>query len=84
MEIPILLVLIIIVSVIVIPQLSPFGQKILLSIAVVPVLFALFYMIVIPGWMPSDKARLKWPWNWLVFLTIAILIVMGVVLFDLS
>jgi len=83
LEIPILLLLIIVVVVILISHLSPFGQKILISIAAVPILFALFYMIVIPGWMPSDSTRLRPPWNWLVFLLVATLIVTVVVMFDL-
>lgn len=63
------------------PILPPLGQKILMSIAAVLILFCLFYMIVIPGWMPSDNNRLKPPWSVLVFLLVAAAIIFFVVLF---
>jgi hypothetical protein len=50
-------------------------------LAAVPILFALFYMIVIPGWTPGYEGRLKWPWNWVVFILVAIPVVVVVVAF---
>jgi len=84
MEIPILFVIIVIVLSVLLPELSRTGQKIAVGIAAIPILFALFYMIVIPGWTPGNEGRLKWPWNWLVFLLIATPIAAVVVLFILS
>jgi hypothetical protein len=75
LEIPILFFILVIGLAIFLPHLPPLGQKILICIAAVPILFTLFYMIVIPGWMPSDNARLRPPWNWVVFLLVAIVIV---------
>lgn len=75
LEIPILFVVVVIVMSIIIPKLPPLGQKIAFAIAAIPILFFLFYMIVIPGWTPGYEGRLKWPWNWLVFLLVAIPIV---------
>jgi hypothetical protein len=75
---------VLIVMSILIPKLPPWGQRILLCIAAVPILFGLYYMIVIPGWMPGDKGRLKPPWNLLVFLLLAAVIVAGVVMFVLG
>ena len=75
LEIPILLVVVIIIVSTIFPKLPPLGQKILIAIAAVPILFALFYMIVIPGWTPGYGGRLKWPWNWVVFLLVAIPII---------
>jgi hypothetical protein len=84
MEIPLLVIVAIVVVAILIPHLSSLGRKILISIAAVPILFALYYMIVIPGWMPGDKTRLRPPWNWLVFLLVAALIVVVVVMIVLG
>ena len=82
-EIPFLFTLVVVGLSALLPHLPPWGQKIAIAIAAVPILFFLFYMIVIPGWMPSDEGRLKWPWNWLVFLLVAIPIigVVGLILF---
>lgn len=74
LEVPLILAATVIVVSIVLPMLPPLGQKILLALAAIPVLFALFYMIVIPGWQPDTSGRLRWPWNWVVFLLIAGLI----------
>jgi hypothetical protein len=84
LEIPILFVVVLLVVSVLLPRLSPLGQKILIIIAAIPILFALFYMIVVPGWMPSDKGRLRPPWNWLVFLLIAIPIIAVVVMIVLG
>lgn len=84
LEIPLLFVAIVVILSIVLPMLPPLGQKILVALAAVPILFALFYMIVIPGWTPDTSGRLKWPWNWVVFLLVAIPIVIIVVAFILA
>jgi membrane protease YdiL (CAAX protease family) len=84
LEIPILLVVVIVVLAVLLPNLRPGGQKFLIAIASVPILFALFYMIVTPGWTPSNKARLRPPWNWLVFLLVAIPIVAVLVMIFLG
>ncbi len=63
------------------PHLSLVGRKILISIAALPVLFCLFYMIVIPGWTLNHSGRLKPPWSLLAFLLLAALIATGVVMF---
>lgn len=84
MEIPILFVVVVVVLSILFPNLPPWGQKTLIAIAAVPILFFLFYMIVIPGWTPGYGGRLKWPWNWLVFLLVAMPIITVVVLIVLG
>jgi hypothetical protein len=84
MEVPILLFIVGTIVVMVLPMLTPLGRKILLCIAAFPVLFGLFYMIVIPGWMPSDKGRIKPPWSLIVFLILAVLILTGIGLFILN
>lgn len=83
-EIPILLMIIGIVLSVLVPNVSPTGQKILTGIAAIPVLFGLYYMIVIPGWMPGNKGRLKPPWNVLVFLLVAAPIIAGIAMFLLK
>jgi hypothetical protein len=84
LEIPLLFAVVVVVLSILLPQLPPLGQKIAIGIAALPILFALFYMIVIPGWTPDSGGRLKWPWNWLVFLIVAIPIVfiVGMIIFS--
>lgn len=84
LEIPILFMITIVILAILLPNLPPWGQKTLIALASVPILFALFYMIVIPGWTPGYSGRLKWPWNWLVFLLIAIPIIAVVVMIVLA
>jgi hypothetical protein len=79
LEIPILLVLTALGVAFLLPQMSPVGRKILLGIAVLPVVFCLFYMIVTPGWQPNSGGRLKPPWRLLGFLLLAAGIVVGVV-----
>jgi hypothetical protein len=83
LEIPLLLFIILIVVVVLIPYLSIGGRKILISIAAVPVLFALYYMIVIPGWTPYRRNRLGPTGRKVVFLLTAILIIGFVVLINL-
>ena len=84
LEIPLLFIAVIVILSIVLPMLPPWGQKIAIALAAVPILFALFYMIVIPGWTPGYEGRLKWPWNWVVFVLVAIPIVVVVVAFILA
>ena len=81
LEIPILLMAEGVVISIVFPMLSPLGQKILIGIAAVALLFGLYYMIVVPGWMPGDSGRIRPPWNLLVFLLLTAAIIAGMVLF---
>ncbi len=57
LEIPIILFILVIVLSVLMPHLGLMGQKILLAIAAVPVVFCLFYMIVIPGWVPGISGR---------------------------
>jgi hypothetical protein len=66
------------------PRLSTLGRKTLVALAALPVLFCLYYMIVIPGWQPSSRGRLKPPWSVLAFLILAAIIVVGVVTFVLG
>ncbi|HUN54753.1 MAG TPA: hypothetical protein VMU29_06310 [Smithella sp.] len=82
-EIPLLFAAVIIVLFIVIPHLSPIGQKIIICLAAIPILFFLYYMIVIPGWMPGDKRRLKPPWNIIVFVLIATVIIFAAIMIAL-
>ncbi len=84
LEIPILVMGVGMVVALLLPHLAPVGRKVLISIAALPVLFCLYYMIVIPGWTPNHSGRLKPPWNLLAFLLLAALIVTGVVMFVLG
>lgn len=81
LEVPIILFVLVLVTVVVLPNLPPIGQKIFLVVAAVPVLFGLYYMIVIPGWTPDNKGRLPPPWNLIVFAIVAALIIAVLALF---
>ena len=80
-EIPLLLLVAVLGVSFLFPHLSPVGRKNLIGIAALPILFCLYYMIVIPGWTPNHSGRLKPPWNLLAFLLLAAMIVTGVVMF---
>lgn len=84
LEIPILLVAVVLGLSFLLPHLSPVARKVLAGIAVFPVLFCLYYMIVTPGWQPDTSSRLKPPWNWVVFLLVAAVIVTIAVMFILT
>jgi hypothetical protein len=81
LEIPILFVVVVVILTVVLPHLPPLGQKIAVAIAGALILFFLFYMIVIPGWTPGYGGRLRWPWNWVVFVPVAALVIAVVVAF---
>jgi hypothetical protein len=84
LEIPLLFIAVVVILSIVLPMLPEWGQKVAIVLAAIPILFALFYMIVIPGWTPDYEGRLKWPWNWVVFILVAIPVVVVVVAFVLA
>lgn len=81
LEVPLILFVIAIVASAVLPNLSRTGQKIFLGVSAMPVLLGLYYMIVIPGWTPSGRGRLAPPWNLVVFVAAAGLILAGLALF---
>lgn len=73
-EVPLLIVAALLIFSVLFPALPPTGQKVLLGVVAAAIIFGLYYMVVVPGWMPGDKARLRPPWNWLAFLLLAVLI----------
>ena len=74
LEVPILIAAALLVLSVLFPALPPIGQKILLCIVAAAITLGLYYMIVIPGWMPGDKGRLRAPWNMVAFAVVAALI----------
>jgi hypothetical protein len=72
-----LLIIVVLLSVLM-PRLSLKGQKVLLAIAAVPIVFFLFYMIVIPGWVPGASGRGRLLWRAALFLGCATAIGAGV------
>jgi len=71
MEVPILMVVALVILSVLFPALPPTGRKILVAVVAAAITLGLYYMIVIPGWMPGDKGRLRPPWNLLAFLVVA-------------
>ena len=69
-------IIVVIVGVLVssiLPHLPPIGQKIAVVLGALVFILGAYYMIVIPGWQPGAK-RLRWPWNLLVFIPVALAI----------
>lgn len=72
-----ILFLLVIVVAMVMPRLPLSGQKALIGIAVVPIVFCLFYMIVAPGWVPESSGRAPRALRMALFVAIAAAIVAG-------
>lgn len=72
-EIPIIVVVIGVLVTIILPKLPPLGQKVAVVLGALVFIAGAYYMIVIPGWQPDAK-RLRWPWNLVVFIPVALLI----------
>lgn len=72
-----LFILVVVLSVLM-PRLPLNGQKVLLAIAVIPIVFCLFYMVVMPGWVPGTSGRGRRVWRVALFLGCAAAIVVGV------
>jgi hypothetical protein len=71
-----LLILVVGLSILV-PRLPLVGQKVMIGVAVLPIVFCLFYMIVAPGWVPGRSGRARRAWRVVVFLGLAAAIVAG-------
>lgn len=80
LEVPLLLMAIGLVLALLLPNLPPLGQKVLLGLAALPLLLGLYYMIVTPGWTPGGSG-LRPPWGLAWFSLVALLIVALVVAF---
>lgn len=78
-EYPLILAGTILVLAVVLPRMTYSAAKFVLPFAALPVLVALYYMLIAPGWQPNAK-RLGPPWNWIVFLGLAGGIVAGIVI----
>ena len=83
LEVPVLLMVVGMIVAALFPNLPPPGQKVLVSGAVLPVLYSLHYMIVTPGWMPGIEC-FKPIWRLSAFLLLAALVVTGVTIFVLG
>lgn len=78
LEIPLLMMVVGIVLAIILPLMPVMIRKIFLVIGAVVWIFGIYYMIVIPGWQPSDHSRLRYPLNLIVFIGIAALLAAAV------
>ena len=83
MEIPILLAVVELGVFFLLPMLPPVGRKVLMAVAAFPVLFCVYYMIVIPGWQPHPS-RLSQSTRMVLFIGAAIAILAGVVMYVLD
>jgi hypothetical protein len=72
-----MLLILVLALAIIAPRLSLIGQKVLIGLAVVPILFCLLYMIVVPGWLPGSSGRARLLWRVALFLGFAAVIIAG-------
>lgn len=77
-EYPVMLAASIMLVVVLVPMLPPLAGKLVVSVAAVPVLVSLHYMIVTPGWQPGAR-RLGPVWRWLGFSCAVIVVLVFVV-----
>lgn len=84
MEVPLLLAVVAIVVAVLLPRLPPMGQKVLFTLAAVPVLLCLYYMIVTPGWQPGERIAAGAWVRWGGFALAATGVIAGVVIFWLT
>ena len=77
LEIPVMLIILLLALAILAPRLPLIGQKVLIGVAVVPIVFGLFYMIVAPGWVPGNSGRVRRAFRMAQFLGLAAAIVAG-------
>ena len=77
LEIPLMLIILVLALAILTPRLPLIGQKILIGVAVIPIVFLLFYMIVTPGWAPGNSGRVRRVCRVVVFVGCAAAIVAG-------
>jgi hypothetical protein len=71
-EIPLLLLVFVLALALILPRLSVFGQKVLIGVSIVPILYCLFYLIVRHGWIASRIQRNRRHVRLAIFLACAI------------
>jgi hypothetical protein len=82
-EIPLLLLVVALVLAVLLPRLSPGARKLALAAAALPAVAALYYMIVVPGWLPETRAGRRRGWRLAMFLGCTAAIVAAVAAFIL-
>ncbi len=84
LEIPLIVMGVVILLAVIIPKLPLPVAKVVVALGGMVILFGLYYMIVIPGWQPGATGRLRWPWNLIVFILIAAVVVLGIGVFVIA
>jgi hypothetical protein len=77
LEIPVLLFILLLALAILAPRLSLIGQKVMIGVAVLPIVYFLFYMIVAPGWVPGSTGRARRALRVALFIGLAAAIAAG-------
>jgi len=80
-EVPLIVVAVAIFLITILPKLLKYavlGKMILVAGALI-IIAGFYYMIVIPGWQPAKTKRLRWPYNIIVFVIIALIIASAVI-----
>jgi hypothetical protein len=83
-EIPILLAIVLVVLAVLVPRLPPVGQKATIGAGAVAILCLLFYMVIVPGWMPGKSAGRALAWRVPLYVGSAALILIAAGWFILS
>lgn len=81
LEIPLIMVGVLIGLAVLLPHIPAIAGKFLVIPAVLIMIGGVFYMIVIPGWQPGNPRRLPYPWNFIVFFVVALIMLCASVAF---
>ncbi len=73
-EIPILIAVVLLLLSWILPKLPLEFAKALAVLGALIVIAGAYYMLIVPGWQPAPSSRLRAPWNWLVFVLTAALL----------
>lgn len=70
MEVPLIMLAAGVVLAVALPRVPPGWGKVLMIAGTLIWIGGLYYMIVIPGWLP-DQSRMRLAWRWMLFLVFA-------------
>jgi hypothetical protein len=74
-EVPIGIAVVVVLLAVLLPKLPLGAAKALAIVGALMVTAGAFYMLIVPGWQPDPSGRLRWPWNWVVFVLISVVLI---------
>ncbi len=82
LEFPLMVMATVVILAVLVPKLPPLPAKILLGAGVFIIIRGLHYMLLTPGWQPEGHS-IRFPWNLILFLLFAVVLVAGAAAFIL-